>query len=205
MSKTIICDGHKFTKPTGRKYYRNTSLGIDLHRYIWEKHNGPIPSGYNVHHKDRNTDNNDISNLMLISASDHQKLHQELLTKEQKIRRIINVKENAEPEAVKWHKSVEGHKWHQKHYEDTKEALHKKESYICVVCGKKFLAESNGQNKFCSNKCKSQWRRDNHLDDVVRTCVVCGKKFKTNKYKHTECCSKSCAAKLRWIKRRMNS
>lgn len=204
MSKTIVYDGHRFTKPNGRKYYRNTELG-DLHRYVWKKYHGDIPKGYDIHHKDRNTDNNDISNLMMLSVHDHHKLHSELLTKDERLARAINVQKNAEPEAIKWHKSKKGREWHKKHYELTRNAMHMKKEFVCVECGKRFIAEDTGQNKFCSNKCKSRWRRDNHLDDVIRTCVVCGKKFKTNKYKHTECCSKSCAAKLRWIKRRMNS
>ena len=30
------------------------------HRYIWEQYNGKIPDGYEVHHKDLNTHNNEI-------------------------------------------------------------------------------------------------------------------------------------------------
>ena len=33
MSKTIVYDGHRFTKPNRGKYYQNTELG-DLHRYV---------------------------------------------------------------------------------------------------------------------------------------------------------------------------
>lgn len=45
------------------------------HRYIWELHNGPIPDGYEVHHKDLNTHNNDISNLVLMTTHDHRSYH----------------------------------------------------------------------------------------------------------------------------------
>lgn len=63
-----------------------------LHRYIWQKYNGNIPSGYCVHHKDENKDNNDISNLELLQAAEHSRKHStgRLLSKESKA--IIGIK-----------------------------------------------------------------------------------------------------------------
>ena len=56
----------------GYIYVHNTPL----HRLVWEKHHGKrVPKGYHIHHKDKNKTNNDISNLQLISASEHIKLH----------------------------------------------------------------------------------------------------------------------------------
>ena len=40
--------------------------GRRLHRAVWEHHNGKIPNGYHVHHKDGDRNNNDISNLELL-------------------------------------------------------------------------------------------------------------------------------------------
>ena len=54
------------------KYHSKT-----LHRLIWEKHNGGIPKGYQVHHIDGNKLNNDISNLQLLSAEEHTTFHME--------------------------------------------------------------------------------------------------------------------------------
>lgn len=45
------------------------------HHVIWEEAVGPIPEGYQVHHIDHNKKNNDLDNLILLSASDHQKTH----------------------------------------------------------------------------------------------------------------------------------
>ncbi len=45
------------------------------HHIIWEKANGPIPENMEIHHIDSNKQNNDLENLMLLSVSDHQRIH----------------------------------------------------------------------------------------------------------------------------------
>lgn len=46
-----------------------------LAKFIYEQEYGRIPKGYEVHHKDFNRNNNDISNLIAISKEEHQKIH----------------------------------------------------------------------------------------------------------------------------------
>jgi ribonucleotide reductase alpha subunit len=46
-----------------------------IHRMIWEKANSEIPEGHVIHHKDGDPTNNELSNLELISAYDHQSEH----------------------------------------------------------------------------------------------------------------------------------
>lgn len=46
-----------------------------VHVLEWEKHNGQKPDGYDIHHKDENKANWQIENLMLVSRSDHYKIH----------------------------------------------------------------------------------------------------------------------------------
>lgn len=66
-------DGLRFIK--NGVYWRNKIVG-QLHRYIWEKHNNcKIPKGYVIHHKDENVDNNDITNLILMSNPEHVRFH----------------------------------------------------------------------------------------------------------------------------------
>ena len=55
-------------------YFDNNKYGL-LHRYIYSYYNGKIPEGYDIHHKDENKMNNDISNLILLTRSEHMKLH----------------------------------------------------------------------------------------------------------------------------------
>ncbi len=46
-----------------------------LHRAIWEEHNGAIPEGMMVSFKDKNKENCDIENLMLITNAENLELH----------------------------------------------------------------------------------------------------------------------------------
>lgn len=57
-------------------YYGRTNKERSLlHRDMWEHHNGPIPNGWDVHHKDANKGNNVIENLECLPKADHTRLH----------------------------------------------------------------------------------------------------------------------------------
>lgn len=46
------------------------------HVLVWERtNNAEVPDGYVVHHKDENRANNDPSNLEVLSAEEHKRLH----------------------------------------------------------------------------------------------------------------------------------
>ena len=52
------------------------------YRWLWEKHNGPIPKdkngiSYQIHHIDGNHNNNELSNLICVSLDEHIKIHRE--------------------------------------------------------------------------------------------------------------------------------
>lgn len=164
-----------------------------LHRYVWETENNvTIPKGYDIHHKDGNKLNNDISNLILLARDEHQSLHQRNLTDEQRKKRAENLLKNAIPKASKWHKSEQGREWHKQH---GKEVFAKLEpiKYICTFCGAEFKTKnrySKTSNTFCSNKCKSAFRRASGVDNVIRECVQCGEPFTANKYSTAKRCEK---------------
>ena len=44
-------------------------------RYVWEQNVGPIPEGYDVHHKDKNFLNNNLENLELVEHKTHCRAH----------------------------------------------------------------------------------------------------------------------------------
>lgn len=48
---------------------------LHLHSYLWEKENGNIPEGYEVHHIDRNRKNNSLDNLALLPMPEHRYIH----------------------------------------------------------------------------------------------------------------------------------
>jgi len=58
---------------TGRQHSKH----VFVHHIVVCEHMGltEIPKGWNVHHCDHNPENNSFSNLVLITMSDHQKLH----------------------------------------------------------------------------------------------------------------------------------
>ncbi len=49
--------------------------GTMAHRRVWRKHNGPVPVGYFIYHIDGDKQNNDISNLVLVTALEHKRIH----------------------------------------------------------------------------------------------------------------------------------
>lgn len=51
------------------------------HQVVWESHNGTIPNGHVIHHKDENKKNNDISNLECITKREHDLHHGDHLLK----------------------------------------------------------------------------------------------------------------------------
>ncbi len=195
--KTVYFNGLKFTKDDKTGYYLNSTIRKRLHRYVWEYYNGPIPKGCHIHHLDHDKSNNDIDNLQLMKHGEHATLHGIKRAEKEYDKIIENLNNNARPKANEWHGSPKGRKWHKNHYENMKDKLHKEKEFICEQCGDKFSKQNTGVNRFCSNKCKSKWRRDNGLDKEERECVVCGNVFTTNKYRKRKTCSRRCANKIK--------
>lgn len=187
-------NGVKFTRDDKTGYYLNSTLKMRMHRFVWLCEKGDIPKGYDIHHKDHDKSNNDISNLELVTKKQHSKLHYEELSAEEKQAKIDNINNNARPKAIEWHKSEEGKKWHsemvKKAYADGRLGS-KKFKCTCKQCGKEFFS-SKSTSKWCSGACASKYRRDSGVDSETRICCVCGKRFSVNKYSPSTTCSPSC-------------
>lgn len=190
--KKIIFNDLVYTRDDKTGYHLNSTLRKRLHRSIWEHHNGEIPEGYHIHHVDGDKSNNDIENLQLLSASQHQYLHGKQIENIEKMRRI---QVEGRMKAGIWHKSEEGRQWHKQHYEKHKDTLYKKETKKCACCGDEFETVISKTNLYCSNKCKSKARRESGVDDVTKECEFCGKPFVSNKYQKKRFCSKTCSNK----------
>lgn len=66
-------------KVTSKGYLRHRTDGARLrmeHCLIWEENFGAIPDGMQIHHKDFNKENNDISNLQLVTPLEHKRIHE---------------------------------------------------------------------------------------------------------------------------------
>ena len=45
------------------------------HVLVWEAHHGPVPAGFEVHHKNENKLDNRIENLQLVTRLEHKRIH----------------------------------------------------------------------------------------------------------------------------------
>jgi hypothetical protein len=192
-------DGKVYHLYKGERYYSRGR--VRMHRAVWEYYNGPVPPGYDIHHKDGNPANNDISNLACIPSKKHHLEHHEDAVLRGKTEEQLAIIRKAGECAKEWHHSNAGREWHSQHAKQQFAGLEIREG-ICDCCGKSFKYKNISAPRFCSNACKSRWRRNAGVDNEMRTCVYCGKPFEANHYSDTITCSKSCAAKYRWGKRR---
>jgi YHS domain-containing protein len=170
-----------------------------LHQEIWKSVNGNIPEGCCIHHIDGDPLNNAIENLSCIPITKHSGDHSTEWHGEHQ-EQTKNHMDEIRPLTKAWHASGEGREWHALHAANWKRAdpIDK----VCESCGATFKDKTAGHTgRFCSNNCKSAYRRYQHFDEVRRICPVCSKAYNTNKYRQNETCSKSCAGRLRWQNR----
>lgn len=198
----IEYDGKRFYEDK-KGYWLGQEVGPDgrprrirLHIYVWEKYNGPVPEGYDIHHIDHDPSNNKIENLVAMPQSEHHKLHMS----ERGHESLAYVMDTyVRPKAIEWHKSEEGRRWHREQYANTlAPRWEERITMICQQCRKPYEVSPlmRGHSRFCSNRCKTAFRYRSGLDDEERTCPICGKVFITNKYSRTKTCSKECANAL---------
>lgn len=189
-NKKAWFNGFRFIKDNKTGYYLCSKLKKRLHRYVWEYFNGEIPEKYHIHHK-IDKSKNDIEYLECILSIKHCKNHGEIRMKDKEF--FNSFHEKGIEKAKEWHKSKEGHEWHLNHYNKTKDKLHTNENYTCEICNESFESIKRKNIRFCSNKCKSKWRRTQGIDNEKRNCLYCKKEFEVNKYRKTKYCSKSCS------------
>ena len=192
--KFIEFEGRKYRLSSGN-YYRAEDWGkatCNLHRAIWESHNGrKVPARHAVHHIDGDVFNNDISNLELVPISEHARYHlkKRIADGTWDYRKSL---EKAQEGAKTWHGSPEGLAWHSK---NGREAWKNRKLYTvaCQICGKEFETFLPDKATFCGINCQSTARRRSGKDNIQRPCVICGANFTTSKYSKTKTCSKNCA------------
>lgn len=148
-------------RPDG--YYKNSKKQY-FHRYIYEKHHGPIPKGYVVHHADHDPANNDIANLVLMPRSEHHSHHSKGRSTSDKQKQV------ASATFVRMWQELEFDK------------------KACVQCGSEFESKSMHKTReFCSAKCMEKWRA-NAFRPETRKCAECGSDYKATRRVQKYCC-----------------
>lgn len=156
---------------------------VYLHRAIWEKANGPIPEGFDIHHIDHNIYNNELSNLELINKAKHHSMHlkeahnvplEELKRRAAKARKNTWVKHTCK----QCGKIFYGHSTYG--WFCSPACYDKYRTKVCVCCGKKFIA-SHAKQQCCSVECKHEYF--GRQKTITVRCAWCGKNMQ-DKYIH---------------------
>ena len=191
MSENQIHYGKKFYQDKSTVYWISTSSKkIRAHVWVWQYNHGKVPKKYHIHHKNEDKSDNRIENLELIQASVHMSLHMQDPVRKKFASEMAN---KYRPLTKEWHGSVEGKAWHKYHAAKCKFGNWEPSKYICQCCNKEYLSKKRSRSRFCSNNCKSQWRRDQGIDNVKRKCLTCEKEFEVNKYAKRKYCSQRCS------------
>lgn len=178
-------------------HYYTSQGGQRLHRAIWEHHNGSIPDGHHIHHRDGNSLNNDIANLECLTAHDHLSSH---MDEERRNQAREHANTTLRAGYKDWLATDEGSEWIKQHTRRLGKMVwenRKPEPRKCVQCGADYESVTLRDNdRFCSNNCKSAHRRASKVDDEDRTCGWCGKVFRASRYAIKQGCSRSCGTRI---------
>lgn len=180
----VIDDNHQrfndviYTKHASNGHYECAS---GLHRAVYSYYFGEIPAGYEIHHVDEDKSNNAVSNLQLLTKSEHLLIHypSKYVLRQKKFicqncgKEFINVNNGR----VKFCPEC------------------RNPEKICPVCGKKFRPAVGRKAKCCSYVCAAKFRYIGHMEK--RNCVICGKEFLAPISHDTKCCSRECGYKYR--------
>lgn len=197
--ETVFFNGIEYARfpesrsPSRRRYFYQYPKGRALHQAVWESANGPIPDGYEIHHKDRDPGNNAIENLECLTHAEHRKRHTGDPISPARRAQIDRIR----PLASAWHGSEEGIEWHRKNGRDAwKNRV--SETRVCATCQCEYQNMAlRDTDRFCSRKCAQKWRYHNAPIISKASCGCCGKEFMRRLGTKTRCCSLSCSAKLR--------
>ena len=148
-----------------------------------------------IHHIDHDTLNNDLTNLTIMSKSEHMSMHQkELLLDENYKSAVIKRLNKIRVLGAAWQSSEEGKEYHRKAAK-----LQWENPTIfkcnCLFCKKIFdSVRSNGL--YCSESCGLKYRRSIGKYMVAKQCEYCKKQYAAAS-KKTRFCSISCSNKNR--------
>lgn len=171
-----------------RDYYSGRWNGkkTHLHRVVYLREVGDVPSGYDVHHRDGNTLNNSPSNLELLATAEHNRMHalSRPLVAYTCAKCGVEFRSRSTRPAV--HCSV-------KCRNAARTVYGKLRTRKCLWCDGLFTTQSN-RSRCCSISCGKYLAWSRKPKRVVN-CAVCGGEF-SSKHKRAVCCSRRCGVVL---------
>lgn len=146
-TEAVEFNGVIYRRKRGRKYFetnrwdsvRKRYYADSLHRAVWRFHNGEIPAGSHIHHKDKNTNNNDITNLECLSPKQHACQHPDEIRHRGSFANRRHLKK-AQRRLAEWR--------------ERRQPIEIK----CEECGQVFSTKHNEPSRvrFCGRKCQSR-------------------------------------------------
>lgn len=169
-----------------------------LHRAVWIFHNGDVPTGCHIHHKDGDSLNNSIENLKCVTPGQHCKAHSSLAK--------TNPDKDIYVSRRNWHKSELGTIHHKEIWKNRK-----KIEVNCHVCGNVILKFKCGIGRYICIECrkdqKRQLARQDKKPKVIKekkeftpikcSCEMCNKEMEQKTKREKRFCSKACKTKAR--------
>lgn len=169
-AEDIVWNGRIYRRTKGHKdrhrreyFMATTAPRTYLHRDRWEHHHkAKIPEGWEVHHKDEDSRNNEPLNLEAMPDSDHMKKH--WMTRKSIVKKCEKCGKNFDAffSRAKWCSPACKESYRREKglaYVKPKKPMWT-EQRICEECGSIYVAKKHW-SKFCSNRCRGYNRRKN--------------------------------------------
>jgi hypothetical protein len=134
--------------------HRRRGIGA-LHQEVWKAAHGPIPAGYEIHHKNDPLDNS-LENLECLTRAEHDKRHLAERSRRAKQPKNLAVLAASRPRAAAWHASQKGRAWHS---ETSRRTWPKRKAgtTVCQHCHQKFQTPFPTRAKFCGSLCRQRF------------------------------------------------
>ncbi len=210
-TEVVEFDGVQFRRSRGKRYFwgrvwnaKRCRYRVDsLHRTVWSFHHGDIPDGCDIHHKDEDWNNNDVSNLECLTRAEHNRRHRAF----EKWNKTEAAKEHHRKIAGMWVKTAVYRDYKCEHCGGTFKSRHLDPTrlrWCSSACG--WRSQLGIKQKKCRRCGKPYWNRPGSFtcseecsfELFSRICVICDKKFDgRKKRKSNVCCSRKCGTAKR--------